>query len=114
LDFQCTNIPLEKIVPVHGTIHRAACEGCGKGADYENFLSSSKNKKSKIYIKKDPSAPTQSSPILCEYCHKTLVKSQTVLFGRNLPSEFFQCMQEDMPGVDPIASLEQFRIPPCV
>jgi NAD-dependent SIR2 family protein deacetylase len=99
LDFQCTNIPLEKIVPVHGTIRKAYCEGCGKEADYEEFCNQVKTKIKDIYHK-DPSAPKESSPILCEYCHKPLVKPQTVLFGRALPPEFFDCLEEDMAGVD--------------
>ena len=29
LDFQCTRLPRDKIVPVHGSIGQARCEGCG-------------------------------------------------------------------------------------
>jgi hypothetical protein len=50
--------------------------------------------------KTDVKAPKESKPIPCEHCGKALVKPSTVLFGRNLPVEFFQRAQEDLPTLD--------------
>ena len=37
LDYQCSSIPPEKIVPVHGSIGRVACEACGAACDFDAF-----------------------------------------------------------------------------
>jgi NAD-dependent SIR2 family protein deacetylase len=37
LDYQCTNIPREKIVSVHGTIAEIQCEGCYTDMDSNDF-----------------------------------------------------------------------------
>ena len=39
LDYQCTTIPTDKIVPVHGSIGRVACEGCDAPTDFDSFCS---------------------------------------------------------------------------
>jgi len=44
LDFQCEEIPLDKIVPAHGTIGKAVCEGCGEIADYDTFCNDVRTK----------------------------------------------------------------------
>jgi NAD+-dependent protein deacetylase sirtuin 2 len=99
LDFQCEAIPLDKIVPVHGTIGEAACEGCGEIADYSRFCDEVRTKIKDIY-KQDQEAPTESTHILCHKCDLPLVKPRTVLFGRNLPPEFFFRCQQDLPKLD--------------
>ncbi len=48
----------------------------------------------------DPTAPVESKPILCPKCQQPLVKPKTVLFGRSLPSEFFNHMEEDLEDLD--------------
>lgn len=99
LDRQCTLIPDDKIVSVHGTISRASCEGCGTEMDFELFCEEVSRNIKDIY-KIDPDAPETSTPILCRSCDEPLVKPSTVLFGRNLPDEFWNCMRKDMPSLD--------------
>jgi NAD-dependent SIR2 family protein deacetylase len=99
LDRQCERLTPEKIVSVHGTISQAACEGCGHAADFDQFCDDVRSNIKDIY-NQDPQAPAESAPILCRNCQKPLVKPNTVLFGRNLPSEFFERIREDLPSMD--------------
>lgn len=99
LNRQCTDLPAEKIVNVHGSLSEVACEGCGADMDFDEFCSSVKSKIKDIY-KIDPDAPKESSPIKCTNCNKPLVKPRTVLFGGSLPSEFFEKCEEDLPSAD--------------
>ena len=99
LDFQCKQLPSDKIVPVHGSIGKVACEGCGASTDFETFCDSVQSNIKDLY-KVDPSAPTESTPIPCAQCGRPLVKPTTVLFGSNLPAEFFERSAMDMPDVD--------------
>lgn len=114
LDFQCDQIPRDKIVPVHGTLGRVACEGCGAEADYNRFCHQVQTQIKDIYKAKEgddndndvaatappAAAPKESTPILCEQCRKPLVKPTTVLFGRSLPEEFFVRLEQDLPKLD--------------
>jgi NAD+-dependent protein deacetylase sirtuin 2 len=109
LDYQLDDIPRDKIVAVHGSIATASCEGCGKAADMADFCQQLQNNIKDIYnLNNDnmdedddtKAAPQESTPILCEHCRKPLVKPSTVLFGRNLPLEFFQRAQQDLPQLD--------------
>lgn len=99
LDRQCHAIPADKIVPVHGTLSRVACEGCGASMEFDTFCQQVRTNIKDIY-KVDPEAPASSSPIPCPKCGQALVKPTTVLFGRSLPSEFFDAIQKDLPSVD--------------
>lgn len=99
LDGQCTNLPSEKIVPVHGSLSRVACEGCHTPMAFSDFCQQVRTKIKDIY-KVDSTAPEESSPILCPSCQKPLVKPTTVLFGRSLPMEFFERIETDLPTVD--------------
>ena len=99
LDRQCDEIPSDKIVHVHGTISQAACEGCGHDTDFDRFCAAVQTNIQDIY-QTDSQAPKTSSPIPCEKCGKNLVKPKTVLFGRSLPSEFFERVEEDLPTCD--------------
>lgn len=94
LQFQCEEIPEEKIVPIHGSLGLIRCEGCGQYADYETFCDQVRTKIKDIYGK-DEDAPQESTPILCEHCHRPLVKPATVLFGRSLAPEFFHYRETD-------------------
>lgn len=98
LDYQC-NLPADKLVPVHGSIGRVACEGCGAPVDFDDFCASVRTQIKDIY-NVDGAAPSESSPIPCSQCQRPLVKPTTVLFGSNLPAEFFECAERDMPEVD--------------
>jgi len=96
---QCNSIPNEKIVNVHGSLDKISCEGCGRGMDYDEFCNTvAKNIKDIYGI--DPSAPKESSPVLCPACNNPLMKPSTVLFGRSLPDEFWSRTEQDLPHVD--------------
>lgn len=99
LDRQCHGVPPEKIISVHGTIAEASCEGCGHEYDYESFCNQVQSKIKDIY-KLDPNAPEESSLIPCPSCGKPLVKPSTVLYGRNLPPEFFENVPGDLKSLD--------------
>lgn len=96
LDYQCSSIPLDKIVPVHGTIGMASCESCGKSvSNYDNFCKMVETNIKDIYNSDDYHAPKESTPILCEFCDRPSVKPSTVLFGSSMPDEFFNCVEHD-------------------
>jgi len=99
LDHQCTSIPKNKIVNVHGTISEAACEFCGANVEFETFCENVRFSIKDIYGV-DEEAPSASTPIHCQACGKPAVKPKTVLFGSNLPSEFFTCAEEDLGCAD--------------
>jgi NAD-dependent SIR2 family protein deacetylase len=99
LDRQCDKIPAEKIVPVHGSLSRVACEACGNPMEFDDFCQEVRTKIKDIY-KVDPDAPAESSHIPCPACQAPQVKPTTVLFGRALPNEFFESLKEDMPVID--------------
>ncbi len=110
LDRQCDKIPADKIVNVHGTLARAACEGCGEEMDFGAFCEQVRTNIKDIYVttrgvsgggsSTDNSCNRESTPILCPHCHQPLVKPATVLFGRRLPEEFFAMAQQDLPETD--------------
>jgi len=102
LQGQCKALPAEKIVNVHGTISKAECEACGTNMDFDVFCDQVESKIKDIYKLdgENKSFPTKSTPILCANCGKAQVKPKTVLFGRNLPEEFFVRSEEDLPTCD--------------
>lgn len=99
LDFQCTGIPTEKIVTVHGTIAKASCEGCERSMEFNAFCDAVQTNIKDIYSL-DSSAPKRSKHIPCPHCGEPLVKPSTVLYGGVLPAEFFECAVEDLPEAD--------------
>ena len=99
LDFQ-SGVPATHIIPVHGSIGQCSCEMCGRAEDMEYFVQELKSKIKCIY-KQDKEAPLESTKIKCRNCNKTGgLKPSTVLYGRNLPSEFFDSIERDLPAVD--------------
>lgn len=98
LDYQ-TSLPPEKIVSVHGSIGRVACEGCGTSTCVDMFCDDVQENIKDVYGV-DPEAPAKSSPITCAACHRPLVKPTTVLFGGSLPEEFFRRCRVDLPSAD--------------
>lgn len=98
LDHQCTKIPNNKIINVHGSISKVSCEGCGYQPNFHTFCDAVKTNIKDIY--NPDNGPKESTPILCDKCNKPLVKPSTVLFGRSLPSEFFEYVQQDLPTTD--------------
>ena len=99
LDFQCDSVPAEKIVAVHGSIGRVACEGCGAPVDFDAFCAEVRASIKDLYGI-DEAAPAESRPIPCGACARPLVKPTTVLFGSNLPAEFFERSEGDMAQID--------------
>jgi len=100
LDFQCEALHLDhKIVPVHGTIGKVACEFCGIEANYEQFCHDVRANIKDIYGV-DEDAPKESSSILCKNCKRPAVKPTTVLFGSSLPDDFFEKAHMDVPQAD--------------
>jgi NAD+-dependent protein deacetylase sirtuin 2 len=104
LDRQCSDLPFDKVIAVHGSLSEAACEGCGHMANYDAFCEQVQTQIKDIYCT-DPDAdprlhPKQSTPILCERCHMPLVKPRTVLFGRSLPDEFWNHVHDDCEHCD--------------
>ncbi|EKX38920.1 hypothetical protein GUITHDRAFT_115023 [Guillardia theta CCMP2712] len=98
LDYK-TGIPNDKIISVHGSLGRVECEGCKTPYPSEKFCSEVREKIKDIY-NIDEHAPKESRPIECLSCGKPLVKPATVLYGRNLPPEFWERKDEDMQDLD--------------
>jgi len=90
-------LPTEYIVPVHGSIRRSACEMCGAAGDHSRFVDMVRANIKDLYGV-DPDAPSESSPVRCESCGAAALKPTTVLFGANLPREFFTRKAQDLPG----------------
>src|SRR5690606_14249143 len=95
LEYQ-TNLPPERLVSCHGSLGQIACEACGAGADTAWFLAALRANIKDIYGV-DPEAPAQSTPIRCPSCGAAAVKPSTVLYGRQLPAEYFAASQADFP-----------------
>jgi NAD-dependent SIR2 family protein deacetylase len=93
LDYQC-GIPKDKIIAVHGSIGSVSCEGCNTLMPTDEFIAKVRSHIKDIYGV-DGTAPEKSTPILCRSCNRPLVKPATVLYGRNLPREFFDCSDAD-------------------
>ena len=87
---------MKNVVSCHGSIGAAACEHCGVKVDSDWFINKLKTCIKDIYGI-DSSSPKESSPINCPECGKFGIKPSTVLYGRNLPSDFFEAMQQDLP-----------------
>jgi NAD-dependent SIR2 family protein deacetylase len=92
-------LPADLLVPVHGSIGRVACERCGATGDYARFVVLVRRHIKDLYGV-DPDAPRESSPVLCEACGAAALKPTTVLFGANLPKEFFARKAQDLPGTN--------------
>ena len=72
LDYQCS-LPSDLVVPVHGTIGKVACEGCGAPESLDSFCDRvSANIKDLYNV--DAAAPSESTPIPCKRCQRPLVK----------------------------------------
>lgn len=97
LDYQLS-LPKDKIVNVHGSLAVVECEFCRAPYPMDKFCVEVRNKIKNIYDDyEDPSAPRESSNILCTRCHKPGVKPSTVLYGSSLPKAFFRAVQDDFP-----------------
>lgn len=92
------NLPDEKIISVHGTIDKVACETCGKDMDFDTFCDQVQTNIKDIYNPQN--GPKESKEIVCDSCGSATVKPKTVLFGSSLPSDFFECAEKDLPTAD--------------
>ena len=99
LELQCTGLPREKVVNVHGSMGAAACERCGQEMDFDEFC-----EKVRCNIKditgEDGEAPAESTPIQCEACENPTVKPTIVLFRGSMPKEFHTLTAQDLPDCD--------------
>jgi NAD-dependent deacetylase sirtuin 2 len=99
LEDQCTHLPTDKVIAVHGSMDRAECAQCHTESDFQDFCS-----KVRAQIKdlsgKDPLAPKVSTPIECKVCGFTSMKPAIVLFRSSLPKEFALNVPNDIKDVD--------------
>ena len=99
LELQCKGLPQEKVVNVHGSMGRAACELCEAEVDFNEFCAKIRSSVKDI-TGEDVDAPSQSSPITCEACGRHTVKPTIVLFRGSMPKEFHDRTAEDLEGCD--------------
>uniref|UniRef100_A0A7S2H762 Deacetylase sirtuin-type domain-containing protein n=1 Tax=Helicotheca tamesis TaxID=374047 RepID=A0A7S2H762_9STRA len=99
LETQCTDLPQNKVVAVHGSMGQAHCEICDTPHDFQWFCNAVKTQ-IKDVTGQDPAAPQTSTPIPCRNCGRNTVKPTIVLFRSNLPAEFFERIRDDLPSVD--------------
>lgn len=96
---QCTQLPRDKVIAVHGSMDRAACAQCGEQSDYAEFCDQVRTQ-IKDLSGKDPCAPQESTPITCTNCERTAMKPDIVLFRSSLPATFFENVPRDVLDVD--------------
>lgn len=99
LELQCRDLPREKIVNVHGSMGRAACEMCEAEANFDDFCAKVRGSIKDI-TGMDADAPRESTPIVCEACGAPAVKPTIVLFRGSMPKEFHARTAEDLPQCD--------------
>jgi NAD-dependent SIR2 family protein deacetylase len=99
LESQCTNLPREKVVMVHGSMDEAECALCKTKSNFHGFCSLVE-RNIKDITGEDPKAPAISAPIACDLCGYETMKPSIVLFRSALPQEFFHNAREDLPNVD--------------
>ncbi len=96
LDFD-VGIPPGKVVCVHGSIRQCVCEACNRDpydGDFGGYVREMAMSIRDIYGM-DSSAPSKSAPIVCRKCGAPSVKPSTTLYGSNLPTDFFDAVEED-------------------
>mmetsp|Transcript_24515 Transcript_24515/g.60066 ORF Transcript_24515/g.60066 Transcript_24515/m.60066 type:complete len:510 (+) Transcript_24515:1841-3370(+) len=99
LEDQCTKLPREKVVPVHGTMDQADCGMCHNEANFEQFCQDVRTK-IKDVTGTDPNAPQESSHIPCRICGYNTLKPSIVLFRSSLPPKFFELVPRDVEDAD--------------
>jgi NAD-dependent deacetylase sirtuin 2 len=99
LELQCKGLPKEKVVNVHGSMGRAACELCEAEVDLDEFCA-----KIRLSVKditgESMEAPSESRPIVCEACGRPTVKPTIVLFRGSMPKEFHEKTAVDLIDCD--------------
>ena len=99
LEDQCTQLPRDKVIAVHGSMDRAECANCGEETDFDEFCEKIQTQ-IKDLSEKDKTAPKESSPITCHNCGHRHVKPAIVLFRSPLPREFFENAPRDVADID--------------
>lgn len=99
LEGQCTKLPRDKVVAVHGSMDQCHCAICGTTSDFNRFCDQVQSNIKDI-TQADPTAPKESTPVRCQVCNFAAVKPTIVLFRSPLPQEFFQRAPEDILEVD--------------
>lgn len=99
LEDQCSQLPQEKVIAVHGTMDRAECARCKTRASFVDFCNKVRNQIKDI-SQKDLCAPSVSTPIACATCGFHAVKPAIVLFRSSLPPDFFENVVNDVQDVD--------------
>ena len=99
LEDQCEGIGHEKRIAVHGSMDEAECATCGASMNFDIFCSKVRYQIKDI-LGRDPSAPAQSTPIVCPSCGAPTVKPSIVLFRSRLPEVFFQNVPTDVKDID--------------
>eukprot|EP00804_Cyclotella_cryptica_P010102 CCRYP_019281-RA/>CCRYP_019281-RA protein AED:0.04 eAED:0.04 QI:0/0/0/1/0/0/2/0/450 len=99
LELQCKGLPKEKVVNVHGSMGRAACELCEAEVDFDEFCAKIRSSVKDI-TGECMDAPRESKPIVCEACGRPTVKPTIVLFRGSMPKEFHDKTAEDLIDCD--------------
>jgi NAD+-dependent protein deacetylase sirtuin 2 len=99
LEDQCTELPRDKVINVHGSMDRAACATCFQESDFDSFCDKVE-RQIKDLSGEDASAPDESTPIVCEFCGFNTMKPAIVLFKSSLPKRFFELLPGDVADVD--------------
>jgi NAD-dependent deacetylase sirtuin 2 len=99
LEDQCTQLPREKVVNVHGSMDRAECAMCHSEANFDDFCNQVQ-KQIKDLSGDDPTAPSESTAIACPVCGYNTMKPAIVLFKSTLPERFFELVPRDIPFCD--------------
>ena len=99
LEDQCEGIGHQRRIAVHGSMDEAECATCGASLSFDIFCNKVRYQIKDI-LGKDPSAPAQSTPIICESCGAGTVKPSIVLFRSRLPEIFFQNVPNDVKDID--------------
>lgn len=99
LEDQCTQLPRSKVIAVHGSMDRAECAMCETEVEMDAFADSVR-RQIKDLSGQDPSAPPESTPVMCPTCGCKTMKPAIVLFRSSLPKIFFESVPEDVKGVD--------------
>ncbi|KAL7558656.1 hypothetical protein ACA910_010032 [Epithemia clementina (nom. ined.)] len=99
LEDQCTQLPEDKVIPVHGTMDRAECARCKTRTGFADFCHQVRNQIKDI-TGRDPTAPSVSTSINCSTCGYNSLKPAIVLFRSSMPQEFFANVGPDVRNVD--------------
>ena len=97
LDFQ-TSIDPAKICACHGSVGRAACEGCGAPVDFDELCQIVRTSIKDIYGV-DADAPAESSEMSVMHVSDRS-SSRYRIVGASLPQSFFEVLENGLPAAD--------------